>query len=86
MADNRVKKYSKRILVPFTDQQHAELVNAATAKGVSVSELIRDRCTPAWEKPDHTEIDLKTVNPEDLGLDPFNFADPLVRAITQASV
>jgi hypothetical protein len=61
------------------------LVDAAKSKGVSVSELIRDRCTPEWTTPQHEEIDLGTVNPEDLGLDSFNTDDSLVRAITQAA-
>jgi Bifunctional DNA primase/polymerase, N-terminal len=35
---------------------------------------------PMWETPAHTEVALATVNPEDLGLDPFS-DDPLVRKI-----
>jgi hypothetical protein len=71
--------------VRISDGLWTHLVDAAKAKGVSVSELIRDRCTPGWTTPQHEEIHLSTVNPEDLGLDPFNTDDPLVRAITQAA-
>lgn len=39
---------------------------------------------PEWETPSHEEIDLATVKPEDLGLDGWNFDDPLVRKIYEA--
>ena len=69
--------------VRIADGLWTHLVDAAKSKGVSVSELIRDRCT--WPSPQHEEIDLSAVNPEDLGLDSFNTDDSLVRAITQAA-
>jgi hypothetical protein len=40
--------------------------------------------TPEWETPSHQEVNLATVEPEDLGLDSFNTDDPLVKAIYQA--
>jgi putative DNA primase/helicase len=40
--------------------------------------------TPEWETPSHEEINLATVNPEDLGLDPYDMSDPRVKAIYEA--
>ncbi len=77
-------KYTETILVRFSAGLMGELTNAARAQDVSIAEVIRDRCTPEWTTPQHEEIDLSTVNPEDLGLDPFDTSHPLVRAITQA--
>jgi len=37
-----------------------------------------------WEVPAHEEINLATVIHEDLGLDPYNYSDPLVRKIYEA--
>jgi hypothetical protein len=40
--------------------------------------------TPVWISPAHEEIDLRTVTHEDLGLDPYNYEDSLVRKIYEA--
>lgn len=37
-----------------------------------------------WKIPAHEKIELSTVNPEDLGLDPFDTSDSLVKAIYKA--
>src|SRR5437667_6622823 len=37
-----------------------------------------------WQTPAHEEIDLATVDHEDLGLDPYNYDDPLVIKIYEA--
>lgn len=41
---------------------------------------------PEWEIPSHEEIDLATANHEDLGLDPYDYDDPLVKAIYKAQI
>ncbi|HZC34370.1 MAG TPA: bifunctional DNA primase/polymerase, partial [Chthoniobacterales bacterium] len=38
-----------------------------------------------WQTPVQEEINLATVSHEDLGLDPYNYNDPLVRKIYEAS-
>jgi Bifunctional DNA primase/polymerase, N-terminal/AAA domain len=37
-----------------------------------------------WQTPAHDETNLATVSHEDLGLDPYNYSDPLVRKIYEA--
>lgn len=69
--------------VRIPDALWTEMKNAAAAPKVSVSEIIRRRCTPTWETPAHEEVDLATTNPEDLGLDAFG-DDPLVKAVNRA--
>lgn len=39
---------------------------------------------PEWETPAHTEVDLATVTPEELGLDPFDMDNSLVKVIYDA--
>lgn len=76
---------TETILVRFPVGLMVDLTNAARARHVSIAEVIRERCTPAWTTPQHEEMDLSTVEPEDLGLDSFKTDDSLVRAITQAA-
>lgn len=39
---------------------------------------------PEWETPSHQEIDLATVSPGDVGLDPYDFSNSLVKRIYEA--
>jgi len=63
---------------PFTDEQKAEIL-ANTAKMFTPAVVESE-----WATPSHEEVDLTTVTPEELGLDPFDTSDPLVCKIHQA--
>jgi hypothetical protein len=77
-----MKTQVRTIRIP--DGLWTHLMSAASTAEVSVSEVIRERCTPEWTQPRHSEIDLRTVEPEDLGLDGFDQTDSLVQAIYRA--
>jgi hypothetical protein len=63
-------------------KQAAAKVSPAVADQVQAT--VTETTAPVWETPAHEEIDLATVSPEDLGLDPFDFSDPLVKKIYRA--
>ncbi len=81
----KTAQYAEPILVRFPAALRAELEHAAQASGVSVAAIIRDRCTPVWMPPMHQEIDLRTVTPEQLRLDPDDYTEPLVKIIYRAT-
>jgi hypothetical protein len=88
---NKIRVTPSDIADKFNIGMSAAIDSLDRYKNVSVSQLVevvetgqKTRTIPEWEIPAHEEIDLKTVNPEDLGLDPFNTSDPLVKAIVQA--
>ncbi len=63
-------------------KQAAAKVSPAVADQVQAT--VTETTAPVWETSAHEEIDLATVSPEDLGLDPFDFSDPLVKKIYRA--
>lgn len=52
-----------------------------TAEQVTELKARPESRVPEWETPSHEEIDLATVSHEDLGLDPYDWNNPLVRKI-----
>jgi hypothetical protein len=86
-------KVSEMVRERFDDRQDtpwSRLQTQATAAGVRVQDylgqILRANQIPEWETPAHEEVDLSKATPEDLGLDPYDYSDSLVRAIYRAQL
>jgi len=62
----------------------AQAVDEVWTEKTQPAQVETAAAVPEWETPSHEEINLALVNPEDLGLDPYDTDNSLVKAIYKA--
>src|SRR5215472_8598926 len=72
-------------MTSLTPQQQMEVGQLGAEFGLIPKQLgLRELEPPAYEAPAHEDVDLATVLPEDVGLDPDDMESPLAKAIYTA--